>query len=108
MNAIIARSICLFIGLCIATSANAAVVVSFGNMPYPRERIVIPGNATNCKYVSAGFRHGKWVSAYRVCYARHGHVKWVSGHYECTRFNKWSTVCKKWVWVPSYWTKRYW
>lgn len=82
-------------------SAEAQTVVIMA--PAPRETVVVPPGSVQCKYIPAGKHHGRYAEAHRVCYARHGHVEWVSGHWECTKFNAWKGTCRNWVWVPSYW-----
>lgn len=85
----------------ISISTLAATIVV--EAPAPKEVVVIPPGYIQCKVISAGFHHGRYIDKHRVCYTPRGHVQWISAHWECTKFSSSRKICRSWVWIPSYW-----
>jgi hypothetical protein len=76
--------------------------------PPTREVMMEPRGAYGhgqCRIIPAGYRHGYWVNAHKVC--RYPHNEWVSPHWECLRFDRLEGICMRWNWVQGYWVKQY-
>lgn len=114
MARIIQVFLLFFTGLLLINNANAShhtdIYVSMNNIPPPpaREIIIEPRGGYGrgqCYIVPAGFIHGHWVNAHKVC--RYPHQEWVAPHWECLRFNRSEGICMRWNWVPGYWVRQY-
>jgi len=83
--------------------AEAAYIVT--NVPRPKQVIIVP-RGYYCKIIPAHVYKKIWINTYKVCHAKNSHVKWVSAHWECTKYKTSNNTCRKWVWIPSYWTRK--
>lgn len=98
------KKIALFLlAMVLSSSVFAAYIVT--NVPPPKQVIVIP-RGYYCKIVPAHVSKKIWINTYKVCYVKNGHTKWVSAHWECTKYKASKNTCRKWVWIPSYWTHK--
>lgn len=87
---------------CANVQASTNIIIT---TPPVREVVVPPRGYAKCQMLPAGFYNGVWVNERRVChYARRG--TWVSGYWQCNNYKPNKGICKKWVWVPSYWAAR--
>ena len=85
-------------------TAEAATVVITSQPPAERVIEIAPRGYHICQILPAGFYHGRWYGRHRVCHYPRGGV-WISGYWECLKFNRHSGICMNWEWVPSHWEK---
>ena len=90
--------------LTVMATTEAATVVVSSQPPVEKVIEIAPRGYHTCQILPAGFYHGRWYGRHRVCHYPRGGV-WISGYWECLKFNRHSGICMNWEWIPSHWEK---
>lgn len=97
-----------YITLLIASiSLDASAMVITTPIPGEGEPSAVPIGYVSCFQTATGSYRGIWSSGHRICqYNLQGNNMYVTGYWQCYRFNAAKGLCYTWQWVPAHWSNK--